>query len=146
MVFPGDSEIGLDLITGVLRDGTWIFIFPVVRFEVETFHLLSNPDAFILRSTGHVRPADINVCDWHLTESLEFGSLNGVHNNDAFWLNWRVVASTDGSEMSKGHSPCAGTQIILVGKPTNKFGVRGAKEPSLWTEAPSGTWQDVERV
>ena len=43
MVFPGDSEIGLDLTTGVLRDGTWIFIFPVVRLEVETFHLGSNP-------------------------------------------------------------------------------------------------------
>ena len=54
MVFPGDSEIGLDLTTGVLRDGTWIFIFPVVRLEVETFHLGSNPDAFVLSSTGHL--------------------------------------------------------------------------------------------
>ena len=30
LVFPGDSEIGLDLTTVVLGDGTWIFIFPVV--------------------------------------------------------------------------------------------------------------------
>ena len=92
IVFPGDSEIGLDLTTVVLGDGTWIFIFPVVRLGVETFHLGSNPDAFVLNSTGHVawaRPADINVCDWHLQESLEdflithFCFLNFVHNNDA---------------------------------------------------------------
>ena len=172
MVFPGDSEIGLDLTTGVLRDGTWIFIFPVVRLEVETFHLGSNPDAFVLSSTGHVawaRPADINVCDWHLKESLEdflithFGSLNGVHNNDALCLTEGVVASTDRSEMmriiarglggeegrfflTKGQSPSAGTQIILVGKSTDEFGKREQRSHRCGRRRPFGTWQDVERV
>ena len=55
MVFLGDSETGLDLTTVVLRDGTWIFIFPVVRLEVETFHLGSNPDACMGQTSRHQR-------------------------------------------------------------------------------------------
>ena len=65
LVFPGDSEIGLDLTTVVLGDGAWIYIFSVVRLELETFHLVSNRDALLLSSTGHVawaRPASTNVC------------------------------------------------------------------------------------
>ena len=108
LVFPDDSEIGLGLTTVFLGNGTWIFIFSVVRLEVKTFHLGSNPDALPLSSTGHVawaRAADINVCDRHLKESLEdflithFGSLNGVHNNDALCLTEGVVASSDRSKI-----------------------------------------------
>ena len=109
-VLPGDSEIGLDLTTVVLVNGTWIFIFSFVRLEVKTFHLGSNPDALPLSSAGHVAwttPADINVCDRYLKESLEdflithFGSLNGVHNNDALCLTEGVVASAGRSKMHR---------------------------------------------
>ena len=78
----------MDLTIVILGDGTWIFIFSFVRLEVKTFHLGSSPDA-------------LNVCGRHLKESLEdfltthFGSLKGVHNNDAPCLTGGVVASTD---------------------------------------------------
>ena len=45
------------------------------------------------------------MCDRHMKESLEdflithFGSLNGVHNNDALCLTEGVVASSDRSKI-----------------------------------------------
>ena len=95
-VFPGDSEIGLDLTTVVLVNGTWIFIFLSCTIAGENVPSWVQPDALPLSSAGHVAwatPADINVCDRYLKESLEdflithFGSLNGVRNNDALCLN-----------------------------------------------------------
>ena len=35
LVFPGDSEMGLDLTTVSLGNGTWIFIFSATRLEVK---------------------------------------------------------------------------------------------------------------
>ena len=65
LVGPGDSEIGLNLTTVVLVDGTWIFTLSVVLLEVAHSILRSTPmRSFFLSSTGHValaRPASINV-------------------------------------------------------------------------------------
>ena len=144
MVGPGDSEIGLNLAAVVPVDGAWIFIFSVVRLEVDTFHLASNTEALPLSSTGHValaRPASINVVAGHSKEPLEdlliphLVSTNGVHRDFALCFaelkeSWRLPTRLDqlGPEIRQ---PMWHT---------------GAKWPSLWTKAPFGTWQGVELI
>ena len=79
---PGEPQMGLNLVTVVLMDGVWIFIFSV------TFQLAFNTDAPLLGATGHVALARIprlliSVASW------------GVHSNFALCFTGRVGASPE---------------------------------------------------
>ena len=108
MVGPGASEIVLDLATVALVDGASVFIFSVIFQEVGTFHLACDTDAFTLSPTDGVAlvsPAIFNVVASNSEEPIEdllfpdVGSTSDVPSDIAFYLNERIVASTDGNKM-----------------------------------------------
>ena len=99
---PGDPRIGLNLITVVLMNGAWIFVFSV------TFQLAFNTDALPLSPTGHValsRTASLNVVARHLEDPLEdfstprVGSLMGDQSDFAFCFTEGVGASPEWGKM-----------------------------------------------
>ena len=102
LIGPGDPQSGLNLITVVLMDGAWIFIFSVM------FQLAFNTCALPLSPTGHVAlasAASLTVVALHSEEPLEdlliphIGSPIGVHSDFVLCFTEGVVASTEWSKM-----------------------------------------------
>ena len=113
---PGDPQIGLNLITVVLMDVVWIFIFSV------TFQLAFNTDALLVSPTGYValaRTASLNVVARHSEEPLNdfstphIGSLMGVHSDLALCFTEGVGASPKRSKMIRIVARGVGSSVPL---------------------------------
>ena len=127
MVGPGASEIVLDPSTVALVDGASVFILSAIFQEVGTFHLAFDTNAFTLSSTGDVAPDSEASIEDLLFPNV--GSMSDVPNDIAFYVDARVVASTEGSKMDQ-----------LCPWIRQPIWHTGAMWPSLWTKAPFGTW------
>ena len=129
---------------------------------MDTFHLAFDTDAFTLSSTGGVAlisPAIFNVVAPDSEEPIEdllfpnVGSTSDVPSDIAFYINERVVASTDGSKMIRITTggvevaiPSGQSDRVHVLAPGSSVSVDpptdvtyGSECPSLWTKAPFWT-------